>query len=54
MVSRSVDYLVKIKKVDFFELLPLANLDIESCNEDIWKTIIARSFKHGQLIEKDQ
>ena len=40
------------KKVFFFKLLPFANSGIEkTCNKDIWKTIIARSFKLGQLLE---
>ena len=38
----------KKKLFYFFELLPLANLDIE--NFDISKTITAMSFKLGQVI----
>ena len=36
----------------FFELLPLANFGIE--NQDISNIIVARSFKHGQLVEDDE
>ena len=38
----------------FFELLPFANLVIETCHQDISKFIVARSFKHGQLVEDDE
>ena len=48
---------MKIKKKSFFyffELSPLADLDFEICIHDISKTITARSFKLGQLIEDDK
>ena len=38
----------------FFELSPFADLDFEICIHDISKTITARSFKLGQLIEDDE
>ena len=45
--------MVKIKKnVFFFKLLPLANMDIENLISQ--KTITARSFKLGQLIEDNE
>ena len=45
-----------LKKVAlfFFELSPFADLDLKICNHDISKTITARSFKLGQLIENDE
>ena len=44
---------MKIKYKKKSELLPFANLDFES-NQDILKSIIARSFKLGQLIVEDE
>ena len=38
----------------FFELSSFEDLDFENCNHDISKTITARSFKLGQLIEDDE
>ena len=38
----------------FFELSPFADLNLKICNQDISKTITARSFKLGQLIEDDE
>ena len=37
-----------------FELSPFADLDFDICNHDISKTITARSFKLGQLIEDNE
>ena len=37
-----------------FELSPFADLDFKICIHDISKTITARSFKLGQLIEDDE
>ena len=48
---------MKIKKkviFFFFELSPFADLDLKICIYDISKTITARSFKLGQLIEDDE
>ena len=38
----------------FFKLSPFADLDLKICNHDISKSITARSFKLGQLIENDE
>ena len=43
-----------LKKSYFFELSPLADLDFENFIYDISKTITARTFKLGQLIEDDE
>ena len=44
------------KKVNIFFLnyLPLQIWTLKICNHDISKTITARSFKLGQLIEDDK
>ena len=43
------------KKVCFFSnYLPLQIWTLKTCNHDISKTITARSFKLGQLIEDDK
>ena len=36
------------------ELCPFEGLKVQICNHDILKTINARSFKLGQLIEDDE
>ena len=36
------------------ELCPFEGLKVQICNHDISKTITARSFKLGQLIEADK
>ena len=36
------------------ELCPFEGLKVQICNHDISKTITARSFKLGQLIEDDK
>ena len=36
------------------ELCPFEGLKVQICNHDISKTITARSFKLGQLIENDE
>ena len=38
----------------FFELLPLKIWTLKICIHDISKTITARSFQLGQLIEDDE
>ena len=38
----------------FFELSPFEDLDFKICIHDISKTITARSFNLGQLIEDDE
>ena len=44
------------KKFFFFfsNYCPLQNWPLKICNQDISKTVIARSFKLGQLIEDDE
>ena len=44
------------KKLFFFfsNYLPLQIWTLKNCNHDISKTITARSFKLGQLIEDDE
>ena len=54
-MSRYSDEIFLKKSCFFlFELLPFANLVIETCHQDITKIIVARSFKHGQLVEDDE
>ena len=45
-----------LKKVDFFSsnYLPLQIWTLKICIHDMSKTITARSFKLGQLIEDDE
>ena len=38
----------------FFSYLPLKFWTLKICNHDISKTLTARSFKLGQLIEDDE
>ena len=46
---------IKEKVILFFSnYLPLKNWTLKICNHDISKTITARSFKLGQLIEDDE
>ena len=52
MMSRLIGENLKKSYYIFFELSPFADLDFE--NHDISKTITARSFKLGQLIEDDE
>ena len=54
MMSRSIGENLKKSYFIFFKLSPFADLDFENCNHDISKTITARSFKLGQLIEDDE
>ena len=53
MMSRSIGE--NLKKVFSFysNYLPLQIWTLKICNHDISKTITARSFKLGQLIEDD-
>ena len=37
----------------FFEIMPFSNLDIETSNKDMFKTITASSLRFGQLKEND-
>ena len=52
MISRLIGD--KIKSYFFSDYLPLQVLTLKICNHDISKTITARSFKLGQLIEDDE
>ena len=49
---------MKIKKKSFYiffsNYIPLQIWTLKICNHDISKTITARSFKLGQLIEDDE
>ena len=54
MMSRSIGK--KSKKLFYFfsNYLPLQIWILKNCNHDISKTITARGFKLGQLIEDDE
>ena len=54
MMSRLIGENLKKSYFIFFELSPFTDLDFEICIHDISKTITARSFKFGQLIEDDE
>ena len=54
MMSRLPRESLKKNILFLFELSPSSNLELENCNQDILKTVIARSFKLGQLIEGDK
>ena len=45
---------IKKKYLYFSNYHPLQILTLKICNHDISKTIIARCFKLGQLIEDDE
>ena len=52
-MSRSIGENLK-KAILYLNYLPLHIWTLKICNHDISKTIIARSFKLGQLIEDDE
>ena len=56
MMSRLIDENLKKKKLILFfsNYLPLQIWTLKICYYDILKTVIARSFKLGQLIEDDE
>ena len=55
MMSRSIGENLKKKLFFFFSnYLPLQIWTLKICNHDISKTIKARSFKLGLLIEDDE
>ena len=54
MMSRSIGENLKKSYFIFFELSPFADFTLKICKYDISKTITARSFKLGQLIEDDE
>ena len=53
MMSRSIGENVK-KVIFFFNYLPIQIRTLKICNHDISKTITARNFKLGLLIEHDE
>ena len=54
MMSRSIGENLKKNYFIFLNYLPLQNRTLKICNHDISKSIMARSFKLGQLIEDDE
>ena len=54
MMSRSIGENLKKKFFFFSNYLPLQIWTLKICNHDISKSITARSFKLGQLIEDDE
>ena len=54
MMSRSIGENLKKVVLFFFNYLPLQIWTMKICIHDISKTITARSFKLGQLIEDDE
>ena len=54
MMSRSIGENIKKVIVLFSNYVPLQIWTLKICNHDISKTITARSFKLGQLIEDDE
>ena len=53
-MSRSIGENLKKVILFFSNYLPLQIWTLKICNNDISKSITARSFKHGQLIEDDE
>ena len=54
MMSRSIGENIKKNILFFSNYLPLQIRTLKICNHDISKSITARSFKLGQLIEDDE
>ena len=54
MMSRSIGENLKKSYLFFSNYLPLQIWTLKMCIHDISKTITARSFKLGQLIEDDE
>ena len=54
MMSTSIGENLKKVILFFSNYLPLQIWTLKICNHDISKTITARSFKLGQLIEDDE
>ena len=54
MMSRSIGENLKKVILFFSNYLPLQIWTLKICNHDISKTITARSFKLGLLIEGDE
>ena len=53
-MSRLIGENLKKSYFIFSNYLPLQILTLKICIHDLSKTITARSFKHGQLIEDDE
>ena len=53
-MSKSIGENLKKVILFFSNYLPLQIWTLKICNHDISKTITARSFKLGQLIEDDE
>ena len=53
-MSRSIGENLKKYVYFFLNYLPLQIMTLKICNHDISKSITARSFKLGQLIEDDE
>ena len=54
MMSRSIGENLKKSYFFFLNYLPLQIRTLKVCNHDISKSITARSFELGQLIEDDE
>ena len=54
MMSRSIGENIKKVILFFLNYLPLQIWTLKICINDILKSILARSFKLGQLIEDDE
>ena len=54
MMSRSISENLKKSYYIFSNYLPLQIWTLKMCIDDISKTITARSYKLGQLIEDDE
>ena len=54
MMSRLIGENLRKSYCIFFELSPFADLDFENFYHDNSRSIAARSFKLGQLIEDDE
>ena len=53
-MNRSIGENLKNVIIFFWNHLPLQIWTLKICNHDISKTVTARSFKLGQLIEDDE
>ena len=54
MMSRSIGENLKKRLFYFFQIIILQVRTLKICNHDISKSITARFFKLGQLIEDDE
>ena len=51
---QNIAYPYFVSCLNYLPYAPLKGLKVQICNHDISKTITARSFKLGQLIEDDE